>query len=237
MNALRRPGLRFVAEAVVIVLTAVITGLVHLGAVGIGGAVAVVWVIAAVIEYSLSHRRSPREPEPKPLTETLSEPEPVVREAVRVLPRTPEPVTVEPQAVIVEPEPVVVEPEPEPVVIEPEPVAVEPEPVAVEPEPVPEPEAVEPEPEPEPVEPEPIAVEPEPEPDPEFEPEPELIEARVWNVWEIDRSLRDNGAATEEQEFLLLYLRDYAGPDGSLPLHFDELVRESFADVLGTPAG
>jgi hypothetical protein len=56
-------------------------------------------------------------------------------------------------------------------------------------------------------------------------------------VWELDRALRDSGTVTEEQEFLLLYLRDYAGPDGSLPLHFDELVRESFADVLGTPAG
>jgi hypothetical protein len=227
VNALRRPGLRFVAEAVVIVLTAVATGLAHLGAIGIGGAVAVVWVIAAVIEYSLSHPRKPKEP--KPPIET--QPEPVVSEAVRVLPHTPEPVAVES-----EPEPVVVavavesepEPEPEPVVVEPEPVAAEPEP---EPKPEPEPEP-DPEPEPEP-EPEPVAVEPEPEP--ELEPEP--VEARVWNVWELDRALRDSGMATEEQEFLLLYLRDHAGPDGSLPLHFDELVRESFADVLGAPAG
>ena len=63
------------------------------------------------------------------------------------------------------------------------------------------------------------------------------LSARVWNIWELDRALRDSGAVTEEQEFLLMYLRDYAGPDGSLPLDFDELVRESFADVLGTPAG
>jgi hypothetical protein len=66
--------------------------------------------------------------------------------------------------------------------------------------------------------------------------EAEPVEARVWNVWELDRALRDSGTVTEEQEFLLLYLRDYAGSDGSLPLHFDELVRESFADALGTPA-
>ena len=33
-----------------------------------------------------------------------------------------------------------------------------------------------------------------------------------------------------------MYLRDYAGPDGTLPIDFDELVRESFGDVLGTPA-
>lgn len=196
MTALRRPGLRFLVEAVVIVLTAVVTGLAQLGAVGIGGAVAVVWVIVAVIEYSLSHPRKPKEP--TPLIETLPEQEPVVSEAVRVIPRTPEPV------------------------------AVEPEPVAVEPEP-----------EPEPVAPEPVAVEPEPDPEPELEPElePEPVEARVWNVWEIDRALRDSGTVTEEQEFLLIYLRDYAGPDGSLPVDFDALVRESFADVLGTPAG
>ena len=81
MNALRRPGLRFLVEAVVIVLTAVVTGLMHLGGFGIGGAVAVVWVIVAVIEYSLSH---PRErAEPAPLIETLPEREPVVSEAVK----------------------------------------------------------------------------------------------------------------------------------------------------------
>ena len=64
MTALRRPGLRFLVEAVVIVLTAVLTGLGHLGAWGIGGAVAVVWVVVAVIEYSLSHPRDRTEPAP-----------------------------------------------------------------------------------------------------------------------------------------------------------------------------
>ena len=208
MTALRRPGLRFLVEAVVIVLTAVVTGLAHLGAWGIGGAVAVVWVIVAVIEYSLSHPRERKEP--TPLIETLPESEPIVSEAVRVIPRTPEPVAVEP-----EPVPPSREPEPSP-------------------NPVPEPEPVEPEPEPEP---EPVAVEPEPEPRNRNRMSREPVEARVWNVWEIDRALRDTGAVTEEQEFLLIYLRDYAGPDGSLPVDFDELVRESFGDVLGTPAG
>ena len=231
MNALRRPGLRFLVEAVVIVLTAVLTGLMHLGGFGIAGAVAVVWVIVAVIEYSLSHPR-PRA-EPTPLLETLPEQEPVVSEAVRVLPRTPEPAAVEPEHVAVEPEPVAVEPEP--VAVEPEPVRVEPEPVAVEPEPVAvEPEPVAVEPEPVAVEPEPVAVEPEPEP---VAAEPEPAGAQAWNLWQIDRALRDRGAVTEEQEFLLMYLRDYAGPDGSLSVDFDALVRESFGDVLGTPAG
>jgi len=94
VNALRRPGLRFLVEAVVIVLTAVVTGLEHLGAWGIGGAVAVVWAIVAVIEYSLSHPRERTEPAPP--IETLPEPEPVVSDAVRVIPRTPEPAPAEP---------------------------------------------------------------------------------------------------------------------------------------------
>jgi hypothetical protein len=219
VTALRRPGLRFVVEAVVIVLTAVITGVNDVSAWGIIGAVAVVWVLVAVLEYSLSHPRERKEP--PPLIETLPPPEPVVSEAVRILPRTPP----APEPVTAEPEP---EPEPETVAVEPEPepVAAEPEPVAMEPEPEPEPVAVEPEPEP-------VALESEPEPELELEP----AAAQQWNVWELDRALRTAGTVTEEQEFLLIYLRDYAGPDGSLPLDFDGLVRESFADVLGTPAG
>jgi outer membrane biosynthesis protein TonB len=215
-------------EALVIVLTAVLTGLGHLGAWGIAGAVAVVWVVVAVIEYSLSHPRDRTEPVP---VGAAPESDDVASDVVRVLSRPLEPVDVEP-----EPVSPAVETEPER-----EPVAVEP--VPVEPEPEPEPVAVEPEPEPEPVAVEPVPVEPEPEPEPvavEPEPEPELDEpeeARVWNVWELDRAVRESGGVTEEREFLLMYLRDYAGPDGSLPLDFDELVRESFGDVLGTPAG
>jgi hypothetical protein len=148
----------------------------------------------------------------------------LVIDAVRVIPRTPEPVAVESEP---QPEPFAVEPDPEP---EPQSESVADEPVAVESERESE---QEPEPQPKP--------EPEPEPELELEPEPELeqepVEARAWNVWEIDRALRERGVGTEEQEFLLIYLRDHAGPDGSLPLHFDELVRESFGDVLGTPAG
>ena len=56
-------------------------------------------------------------------------------------------------------------------------------------------------------------------------------------MWEIESALRESGDANEEREFLLLYLRDYAGPDGVLPLEFDDLVRESFGELLGTPAG
>lgn len=201
MTALRRPGLRFVVEALAIVLTAVVTGFMHLGPWGIGGAVAVVWVLVAMFEYSLSHPREPKEP--PPLIETLPPAEPVTSDAVRVLGRTRRPEPVEP-----------VESMPEP-----DRVAIEPEPVAVEPERAPEPAASEPEPE------------------PELESEREPVQAQQWNVWELDRALRDSGTLTEEQEFLLIYLRDYAGSDGSLPVDFDALIRESFGDVLGTPAG
>lgn len=174
-----------------IVLTAIVTGLLHIGPWGIGGAVALVWLIYVVIEYSLAHPREPK-PKPKPaLVEGLPEPELVLprTESVRVLSRGPKP-----------------KPKPKP------------EPVAVQ-VPTPEPE-------------------PEPELQLESEPEPIAAEPRQWNVWEIERGLRELGDTNEEREFLLIYLRDYAGPDGRLPLDFDVLVRESFPDdVLGTLAG
>ena len=58
---------------------------------------------------------------------------------------------------------------------------------------------------------------------------------RNWNLWEIERAVRERGALDEEREYLLIYLRDYAGTDGRLPLEFHELVRESFGELLGTP--
>jgi hypothetical protein len=141
-------------------------------------------------------------------------------------------------------------PEPEPVpAAEPIP---EPEPVA-EPEPVPEPVA-EPEPEPEPVpEPELVRVlrpvpDPEPEPEPEREPEP-LRQATVvpigvsalprqWNIWDLERLTRaasgGDAILDEERAFLLMYLRDFAGPDGALPIDFDGLVRDSFGALVGS---
>ncbi len=48
---------------------------------------------------------------------------------------------------------------------------------------------------------------------------------------------RERGDANEERDFLFLYLRDYADPTGTLPVDFDGLVRESFADLLGPATG
>jgi type IV secretory pathway VirB10-like protein len=128
MGLVRRSGLRFLIEAVVIVLTAVVAGLLHLDGWVIGAAVFVVWIAVAVLEYSLAQQRDPRrtrapataEREPEP----AAEPEPAEREPEPEPEPQPEPVRIVPR-VVVEPEP---EPEPAP---EPEP---EPEPVATVPE-------------------------------------------------------------------------------------------------------
>lgn len=93
------------------------------------------------------------------------------------------------------------------------------------------------------------ALAPEPEPELEAEPEePDRVVAflpandspREWNLWELERAARDHGgddvARNEERSYLLMYLREFAGPDGTLPADFDALVRESFGDVLHSVA-
>lgn len=101
--------------------------------------------------------------------------------------------------------------------------------------------------------------EPEPEPDPEPDPDPEPVpvaeptpasEVEVqsrpepppappapqeWNLWELERRARDHaGAAARDEEWnaLFVYLREYADTEGALPLEFDGLVRESFAELI-----
>lgn len=120
-----------------------------------------------------------------------------------------------------------------------------------EPEPVPEPE---PELVPVPV-PVPVRVlqpVPDPEPEPEPAPAPPVPEPAVgatvvpigisalprqWNIWDLERLTREaSGGDTildEERSFLLMYLRDFAGPDGELPIDFDGLVRDSFGELMG----
>jgi hypothetical protein len=104
-----------------------------------------------------------------------------------------------------------------------------------------------PEPEPEPSR---IAAVPSPPPEPESEREPEPVPARVvafipanegpreWNLWELERAARDHAShdvvRNEERSYLLMYLREFAGPDGILPTDFDGLVRDAFGDVLHT---
>ena len=108
----------------------------------------------------------------------------------------------------------------------------------------------EPEPAPDPV---PVAVaavpEPEPAPAPPSAPAPEptavvvpipvAAAPRSWNIWDLERVVREHAGvdalADEERTFLLMYLRDFAGPDGTLPVDFHELVRQSFGPIL--PSG
>jgi hypothetical protein len=90
--------------------------------------------------------------------------------------------------------------------------------------------------------------EPEREPEPEPEPRPAAANVvafvsvndgpREWNLWELERAARDHAtddvARNEERSYLLMYLREFAGPDGVLPTDFDGLVRDAFGDVLHT---
>jgi hypothetical protein len=84
------------------------------------------------------------------------------------------------------------------------------------------------------------------EPEPEPEPAPTRVVAlipanegpREWNLWELERAARDHATddvvRNEERSYLLMYLREFAGPDGILPTDFDGLVRDAFGDVLHT---
>ena len=90
------------------------------------------------------------------------------------------------------------------------------------------------------------ASEAEPEPEPESDSEPSRVVAftaandgpREWNLWELERAARDHATddvvRNEERSYLLIYLREFAGPDGILPADFDGLVRDVFGDVLHT---
>ena len=93
-----------------------------------------------------------------------------------------------------------------------------------------------------------LATPPEPEPEPVVEePEPVPVHAAVatlplpverqeWNLWELERLVREAGGADpvrdEELSYLLHYLREFASPDGVLPVDFDALVRESFGEIV-----
>jgi len=150
------------------------------------------------------------EPEPEPAREPAAEPEP----EPEPLP-TSEPQPAEPQPVVEDDEP---EPEQEP---ELEPAAVTPVLTAV------------------------PAPEPEPDREPEQEPVPAAVatlplppQPREWNLWELERLTRDRAGEDQardvEWRYLVVYLRDFARPDGTLPAEFDDLVRESFGEILVT---
>ncbi len=199
-------GPRFLIEAGFIITVAVVAGIERLGTWWIIAVVGAAWLIVAGVEIGVWARHA------------------VARE----------------QLPLIEPEPAQ-QPQPTP------PVAAGPEPRVV-PHPAPRPEL-----RPEPprmaaVPPPPPPPSPPPPPPPEPETEPELARVvaftraneapREWNLWELERVARDHAsgdvARDEERSYLLMYLREFAGPDGVLPADFDGLVRDAFGDVLQT---
>jgi hypothetical protein len=208
-------GSRFLVEAGFIIAVALVAGIERLGTWWIIVVVAAAWIVVAIVEIVVWARqvaeRKPREPAP-------------VEPPVAAAPAFPA-VAVRPQARperVAEPEPVREPPRLAPVAVPP-------------PEPESEPEAeAEPEPVLEPVVPE------EPVPPPETARVLAFTPAndgpREWNLWELERVARDHAgddvAQAEERSYLLMYLREFAGPDGVLPADFDGLVRDAFGDVL-----
>jgi hypothetical protein len=80
-------------------------------------------------------------------------------------------------------------------------------------------------------------LEPAPEPEPEPEPGPETPSAeppREWSIWELQRLIRAQPDDPRQEEWgaLVHSLRNYARADGTLPVEFDELVRDSFGPLL-----
>jgi hypothetical protein len=78
-----------------------------------------------------------------------------------------------------------------------------------------------------------------PEPEPEVDSRAQQLPAeRAWNVWKLERLARagtpTSAVLDEERCYLLIYLRQFASADGMLPVQFDPLVREAFAELLGT---
>jgi hypothetical protein len=210
-------GSRFIVEAGFIIAVAVIAGIEHLSTWWIIAVVAGAWLIVAAVEIAVWARNVGAQ-QPQPVDEPADlEPAPTPEYASR-------------PPVVVRPQPSVETPEAEP--------SSEPEPEAEQTR--------------EPEQPRIVAVPalpPEPEPEPEVEPEePDRVVAflpandspREWNLWELERAARDHGgndlARNEERSYLLMYLREFAGPDGTLPADFDALVRESFGDVLHSVA-
>src|SRR5437763_1458393 len=208
-------GSRFLVEAGFIIAVALVAGIERLGTWWIIVVVAAAWIVVAIVEIVVWARqvaeRKSREPAPVEPPVAAAPAFPAV--AVRPQPR--------PERVA-EPEPVREPPRLAPVAVPP-------------PEPESEPEAeAEPEPVLEPVVPE------EPVPPPETARVLAFTPAndgpREWNLWELERVARDHAgddvAQAEERSYLLMYLREFAGPDGVLPADFDGLVRDAFGDVL-----
>lgn len=207
MSFFRRTGPRFALEALAIVAAAVVTGFLHLHWWEIALAVLAVLGVSFVVEAMVS--QPPRPVRPAPPAPAQPEPQPETDfDLVRVLgaERTAA-ISADAATTAASPAP------PPPPAVEQPPPPLLPEPAA----------AASPPPEPEP-EPYPAAAAP--------TAGGSLSRQGPWNIWDIERLLRERGQPDDEKQFLVHYLRDYAGPDGMLPAEFDDLVRESFANLF-----
>lgn len=202
-------GPRTVVEAAFLVAVPVIALEVGLSWPAIIGAGAIGYLLVLAVEGAIWRDGKRADAKPAVAVAQRATPEPGP-EHVRVLRSDPEP----------EPVPVLdaaPDPEPEP---DPAPVAVAAPPrVAAVPDPVPAP--------------------PPPAPEPVLAPAASVTRIGApeqWNVWDLERLAREHAGgdpiADEERTFLLMYLRDFAGPDGKLPVDFDALVRQSFGELV-----
>lgn len=58
---------------------------------------------------------------------------------------------------------------------------------------------------------------------------------REWNIWELEKLMTGasvDPARKEEQELMLMHLREYANAQGTLPQNFDSLVRDTFGELI-----
>jgi len=204
-------GPRFLIEAGFIIVVAVIAGIEQLDSWAIIGIVGAAWIVVAAVEIGIWARQAVRGPGLDRAEPAIEPPAPpplprlAARPEVRVAPRSEAP------------------PVPK---LEPVPVpasSAEPPRIAAVP-----------------------SLPPEQEPEQELEPEPEPARVvaftpantgpREWNLWDLERAAREHVSADvaveEERSYLLMYLRDFAGPDGVHSAVSDGLVRDAFGDVL-----
>ena len=58
---------------------------------------------------------------------------------------------------------------------------------------------------------------------------------KEWNLWDLERKAREPGGyAIRDAEWaaLFVHLREFASAEGTLPKEFDELVRQSFGELI-----
>jgi hypothetical protein len=249
---------RFACEAVFLVLVAVGAALMELRPLAIIILMACAWLLVALIERA-SSRESTRVVSEggEPLSEgTMPEPAPVpspsvpprdayrwlfwrrARERVDVLPSPTAAIEERPAPTHVR----VIEPTPEQVPVE---TVAGPEPEAVpELQPPPGPAVTKrpleipgldasPPPHPEPPQ-RPRFLRPR-QPEPPPPPTPPPPQPKEWNLWDLERRAREqagNAPRDEEWSALFTHLRVFANADGRLPKEFDELVRESFGELI-----